>query len=188
MLSSEPKEHKSFCPDTRPGGLVTGVTRQSFMCKSFMCLFCSLFIGQIFADVCRCSLFLGNYSILRAQIFAENRRKLQIFAETRLFHLACPFNSALAKRGVLTSSLPTQRKGALEKGCGGLRAENPGAIPKARADFPAAIFLAGKFPNLGMDSILCCRKIGEEFSRSVEICRKTFPARNFRQPQPSRVF
>ena len=42
VLSSEPKEHKSFCPDTRPGGPVTGATRKCFMCKSFTCLFCSL--------------------------------------------------------------------------------------------------------------------------------------------------
>ena len=42
VLSSEPKEHKSFCTDTRPGRPVTGVTSQSFMCQSFMCLFCSL--------------------------------------------------------------------------------------------------------------------------------------------------
>ena len=38
VLSSELKEHKSFCPDTRPGGPATGATRKSFMCKSFMCL------------------------------------------------------------------------------------------------------------------------------------------------------
>ena len=43
VLSSEPKEHKSFCPDTRPGRPVTGATGKSFMCKNFMCLFCSLF-------------------------------------------------------------------------------------------------------------------------------------------------
>ena len=42
LLSSEPKEHKSFCPGTRPGRPVTGVTGQTFMCKSFMCLFCFL--------------------------------------------------------------------------------------------------------------------------------------------------
>ena len=45
VLSSEPKEHKSFCPDTRPGGPVTGATGKNLMCKSFMCLFCSLFLG-----------------------------------------------------------------------------------------------------------------------------------------------
>ena len=54
---------------------------------------------------------------------------------------------------------------------------------RRQADFPAAIFLAGKCPNLWRDSISCCRKIGEEFSSSVEICRKTFPARNFGQPK-----
>ena len=42
VLSPKPKEHKSFCPGTRPWRPVTGVTRQSFMCKSLMCLFCSL--------------------------------------------------------------------------------------------------------------------------------------------------
>ena len=62
------------------------------------------------------------------------------------------------------------------------------SVPEGRADFPAAIFITGKCLNLGRDSICCCRKIGEEFSSSVEICRKTFPARNFGQPQPSRVF
>ena len=35
--------------------------------------------------------FPGNYSISGAQIFAENRRKPQIFAETPLSHLVCPF-------------------------------------------------------------------------------------------------
>ena len=33
----------------------------------------------------------GIYSTSGAQIFAENRRKPQIFAETRLSHLVCPF-------------------------------------------------------------------------------------------------
>ena len=48
------------------------------------------------------------------------------------------------------------------------------------ADFPAAIFLAGRCPNLGSDSILCCRKIGEEFSSSVETCRKFFFSKEIR--------
>ena len=51
VLSSEPKEHKSFCPDTRPGGPVTGATRKSFMCKSFMCLFCSLISEIVVQDL-----------------------------------------------------------------------------------------------------------------------------------------
>ena len=60
------------------------------------------------------------------------------------------------------------------------RRRKSSSIPAGAANFPAAIFLAGKFPNLGRDSISCCRKIGEEFSSSVEICRKTFPASEFR--------
>ena len=75
-----------------------------------------------------------------------------------------------------------------QEGCGGLGGENPAAFPEGAANFPAAVFLAGKCPNLGRDSMSCCRKIGEEFSSSVEICRTTFPERNFGQPQPSRVF
>ena len=47
VLSSEPKEHKSFGPDTRPGEPVTEVTGQSFMCQSFMCLFCSLDVSVV---------------------------------------------------------------------------------------------------------------------------------------------
>ena len=35
------------------------------------------------------------------------------------------------------------------------------SVPEAEANFPAAIFLAGKCPSLGRDSILRCRKIGE---------------------------
>ena len=62
------------------------------------------------------------------------------------------------------------------------------SVPEGGADFPAAIFLFGKCPNLGRDSTWRCRTIGEYFSSSVELCRKTLPARNFGQPQPSRVF
>ena len=47
-----------------------------------------------------------------------------------------------------------------------------------RADFPAAIFLAGNCPNLGRDSMWCCQIIGEELSSSVEMCRTPLPARN----------
>ena len=38
VLSSEPKEQKSFAGGTRSGRSVTGVTGQSFMCKTLMCL------------------------------------------------------------------------------------------------------------------------------------------------------
>ena len=67
--------------------------------------------------------------------------------------------------------------------------EKSSSVPAGPANFPAAGFLAGKCPNLGRDSISRCRKIGESFSSSVEICRKTFPPEgNFGQPQHSRVF
>ena len=57
---------------------------------------------------------------------------------------------------------------------------------RRRGQFPAAIFLAGKCPNLGRDGSSRCRKIGESFSGSVEVCpKKTFPAGNFGQPLPS---
>ena len=69
------------------------------------------------------------------------------------------------------------------EGCGGLGEESPGAFPKRGANFPAAIFLAGKCPNLGRDSISCCGKIGEEFSSSVGMCRK--PQCSFVYPYPS---
>ena len=42
VISSEPKEHKSFRPGIWLGSPVTRVTEQSLMCQSFMCLFCSL--------------------------------------------------------------------------------------------------------------------------------------------------
>ena len=49
------------------------------------------------------------------------------------------------------------------------------SVPAGGADFPAAIFLAGKCPNLGRDSISCCRKIGEEFRKlPVNLSSKEF--------------
>ena len=54
----------------------------------------SQFFSQIFADFCRFSLFPGIIAFQR-QKTAGNRRKPQIFAETSLSHLVCPFNSAL---------------------------------------------------------------------------------------------
>ena len=68
------------------------------------------------------------------------------------------------------------------------RRRKSSSVPAGAANFPAAVFLAGKCPNLGRYSMSRCRKICEEFSSSVEICRKTFPAGIFGQPQPSRVF
>ena len=39
VLCAEPKEHKHFCPGSRPVGSVTGVTEKLFMCQMFVCLF-----------------------------------------------------------------------------------------------------------------------------------------------------
>ena len=36
VLSSEPKEHKSFCPDTRPGGPVTRPTGKRVLCAKVL--------------------------------------------------------------------------------------------------------------------------------------------------------
>ena len=66
-----------------------------------------------------------------------------------------------------------------QEGCGGLVGKSS-SVPEGAVNFPVAVFLAGKCPNLGRDSISCCRKIGEEFSSSVKICRKTFPSKEFR--------
>ena len=41
-----PYKEQIFCPGTRPGRPLTGVSGQSFMCQSFMRLFCSLLIDQ----------------------------------------------------------------------------------------------------------------------------------------------
>ena len=41
------------------------------------------------------------------------------------------------------------------------RRRKSSSVPEGGADFPAAVFLAGKCPNLGRDSISSCRKIRE---------------------------
>ena len=41
------------------------------------------------------------------------------------------------------------------------RRRKSSSVPAGVANFPAAIFLAGKCPNLGRNSISCCQKIGE---------------------------
>ena len=46
--------------------------------------------------------------------------------------------------------------------------------------FPTAVFLAGECPNLGRDSILCCRKIGGEFSRQRRNLPENLSSKEFR--------
>ena len=99
--------------------------------------------------------------------------------------------SARGSRDPLRSAIPLRSSLLIrrtQEGCGGLGGENPAAFPKARPIFQQPFFLPESSPNLGRDSISCCRKVGKEFTSSAEICRETFPARNFGQPQPSRVF
>ena len=59
------------------------------------------------------------------------------------------------------------------------------SVPEGGADFPEAIFLAGKCPNLGRDSIFVLQENSEIIFQQLEICKKALPARNFGQPQPS---
>ena len=60
--------------------------------------------------------------------------------------------------------------------------------PRRQGRLSSSYFLAGKRPNLCRDSMSCCRRIGEDFSSRVRICRKIFAARNFGQPHPPRAF
>ena len=39
VLCAEPKEHKHFCPGTRPEGSVTGVTKKLIMCQMFITVY-----------------------------------------------------------------------------------------------------------------------------------------------------
>ena len=88
--------------------------------------------------------------------------------------------------------LPRDEEGLLfrrtQEGCGCLGGANPAAFPQARPIFQQPFSLPESAQTFAGIAFGACRKIGEEFSSSVEICRKTFPAGNFGQPQPSRVF
>ena len=48
------------------------------------------------------------------------------------------------------------------------------SVPEGGADSPAAIFLAGRCPNLGMDSLSCCWKIRKSFSAASKFAGKPF--------------
>ena len=56
------------------------------------------------------------------------------------------------------------------------------------ANFPAAVFPGGKGPNLGRDSISCCRKNRGRIFQQHRNLPENLSARNLGQPQPSRVF
>ena len=65
------------------------------------------------------------------------------------------------------------------------RRRKSSSVPAGAADFPAALFLAGKCPHLGRDSISRCRKkSGNHFFQQRRNLPETFPVGNFGQPQP----
>ena len=74
VLSSEPKEHKSFCPGTRPGGPVTGATGNNLMCKSFMCLAAPYICTRKITGRKYC--FLNTYHVMRYMTGKRNPRFL----------------------------------------------------------------------------------------------------------------
>ena len=98
---------------------------------------------------------------------------MQIFEEDRRFPWIDP---------------SARRSEELKKAVAVSERENPAAFPKARPIFQQPFSLPESAQTLAGIAFRAAGKIGEEFSSSVEICRKTFPARNFGQPQPSRDF
>ena len=88
---------------------------------------------------------------------------------------------------------PLRRKKRLllrrtQEGCGGLGGENPAAFPQARPIFQQPFSLLENAQTLAGIAFRAAGKSANNFSSSVEVCPKTLPARNFGQPQPSRVF
>ena len=96
------------------------------------------------------------------------------------------FRKGVGGRRGLARGNPSLRR--TQEGCGGLGGGNPAAFPQARPIFQQPCSLPESAQTLARDSISCCPKIAESFSSSFGICRKTFPAGNLGQPQPSRVF
>ena len=54
------------------------------------------------------------------------------------------------------------------------RRRKSSSVPEGAVNSLAAVFLAGKCPNLGRDSISCCRKIGEIFPAASKFAGKPF--------------
>ena len=68
------------------------------------------------------------------------------------------------------------------------RGEHAGAFLKAGPIFQQPFPLPEGAQTLAGITCHAAGKSGQESSRSFEICRKTLPARTFRQPHPSQVF
>ena len=54
------------------------------------------------------------------------------------------------------------------------RRRKSSSVPEGGADFPAAIFVAGKCPSLGRDNISCCRKSEDNFPAASKFAGKPF--------------
>ena len=90
----------------------------------------------------------------------------------------CVFRKVFAPHASLVPCDPIENKKTSRR-LWRSRRRKSSSVPEGAANFPAAVFLAGKCPNLGRDSIACCRKMRESFSSSVEICRKTLSSKEF---------
>ena len=85
--------------------------------------------------------------------------------KARVFLFAEPLKS-LEKKG--------ETHKAHKKAVAVSKEKNPSSVPEGAANFPAAVFLAGKCPNLGRDSMSCCQKIGENCPAALNFARKLF--------------
>ena len=98
----------------------------------------------------------------------------------------CPISGRRKKRRILSRLWLSWFFRRTQEGCGGLGGENPAAFPQTRLIFQQPFSLPESAQTLAG---LAFRAAGKSsFSSSVEICRKTFPAGNFGQLQPSWVF
>ena len=77
-----------------------------------------------------------------------------------------------------------------QEGCGGLRGENPGAFPNFKAGliFQQPSALPENVQTLAGIAACAAGKSVNNFPAASKFAGKTLPARNFGNPQPSRVF
>ena len=102
----------------------------------------------------------------------------------------CPFLQASKKAPCLKPSLKLDwvQENSRRLWRSRRRKKNPAAFPKAGPIFQRPLSLPENAQTLAGIACRAAGKSGNSFSSSVEMCRNTFPATNFGQPQPSRVF
>ena len=86
------------------------------------------------------------------------RREVELGHSKSRFHGCCSFMCCLDQENSRRLWRSRRRKSS--------------SVPEGGADFPAAIFLAGKSPNLGRDSISSCRKSGKNFPAASKFAGK----------------